>query len=141
MTDSPFCSGHVRLIDETILIVGGDNLGTEYEFQDGRYSVRRFVPGSRPFYNTTDYMQPYFNASVDPNSGARWYPTLLTMVDNNVLIVSGATTDGEALHLALYSLALAGFGCRLSAGRVGYFLPSSCTLWARSVPVNSIKGA
>ena len=96
MMDSPFCSGHIRLIDETVLIIGGDNVGVEPGFGDGRYSVRVFTPGARPNYVTTDIMQPYFSPAIDPNSGARWYPTLLTMIDGNVLIASGATTDGTA---------------------------------------------
>ena len=96
MMDSPFCSGHIRLIDETILIIGGDNVGEQAGFGDGRYSVRVFTPGANPNYVTTDTMQHYFSPAIDPNSGARWYPTLLTMIDGNVLIASGATTDGTA---------------------------------------------
>jgi len=74
MTDSPFCSGHIRLQDETVLVVGGDNVGLEEGFVDGRFNVRKFVPGYRPFYNITDKMMPYFDADVDPDSGGRWYP-------------------------------------------------------------------
>jgi len=74
MTDSPFCSGHIRLKDETVLVVGGDNVGLDRGFADGRFNVRKFVPGYTPFYNITDRMRPYFSATVDPDSGARWYP-------------------------------------------------------------------
>ena len=100
MMDSPFCAGNIRLIDDTILIVGGDNIGLQPGFGDGRYSIRVFTPGARPNYVTTDTMQPYFSAAIDPNSGARWYPTLLTMPDGNVLIASGATTDGTTSLLS-----------------------------------------
>ena len=98
MMDSPFCSGHIRLLDETILIVGGDNIGLVPGFGDGRYSVRVFTSGYRPSYVTTDTMQPYFTPDIDPNSGGRWYPSMLTMVDGNVLIVGGATSDSMLLH-------------------------------------------
>ena len=94
MMDSPFCSGHIRLIDESILIIGGDNQQLQAGFGDGRYNVRRFTGGANPQYTVTDTMQPYFSPAIDPNSGARWYPTLTTMIDGNVLVASGATTDG-----------------------------------------------
>ena len=36
MTDSPFCSGHIQLIDDKVLIVGGDNVNLDADFTDGR---------------------------------------------------------------------------------------------------------
>lgn len=94
MSDNPFCSGHIRLLDETILIVGGDETGGP-GINDGRPNIRRFVPGYRPYYNITDVMQPYFSPQIEPNGGGRWYPTLITLTNGNVLIVSGAVSDGE----------------------------------------------
>ena len=103
MMDSPFCAGNIRLLDETILIVGGDNIGLQAGFGDGRYNVRVFTPGQSPSYVVTDTMQPYFTPDIDPNSGARWYPSMLTMIDGNVLIASGATSDSKAIFHFLLS--------------------------------------
>ena len=36
MTDSPFCGAHLQLIDDRILVVGGDNIGLTPTFTDGR---------------------------------------------------------------------------------------------------------
>ena len=33
--DSPFCSAHIQLIDDRILVVGGDNVGLDPTFTDG----------------------------------------------------------------------------------------------------------
>ena len=73
MTDSPFCSGHIQLINDKILIVGGDNLNLEPDFVDGRYNVRVFTGGATPSYEIVAVMQPFFPPSIDYNSGARWY--------------------------------------------------------------------
>ena len=104
MMDSPFCSGNIRLLDETILVVGGDNIGLQAGFGDGRYNVRVFTPGAHPSYAVTDTMQPYFTPDIDPNSGARWYPSMLTMIDGNVLIASGATSDSMVSSSPLVSI-------------------------------------
>jgi hypothetical protein len=95
MTDSPFCSGHIQLINDQILIVGGDNLNLNEDFVDGRFNVRVFTGGANPSYQIVAQMQPFFPENIDPASGARWYPSLATMVDGNVLIVSGSTTEGS----------------------------------------------
>ena len=95
MTDSPFCSGHIQLYNDKILIAGGDNLGLTEDFVDGRFNIRVFTGGATPNYQIVARMQPYFPPSIDPNSGARWYPTLCTMVDGNVMIISGQTLEGE----------------------------------------------
>lgn len=104
MTDNPFCAGHIRLMDDSILIVGGDETGGP-NIIDGRANVRRFVPGYRPYYNITDVMQPYFSPAIEPLGGGRWYPTLTTMVNGNVLIASGAVSDGEAMSRILFVFA------------------------------------
>ena len=36
MTDSPFCSGHIQLINDKVLVVGGDNVNLDADFTDGR---------------------------------------------------------------------------------------------------------
>lgn len=38
--DSPFCSAHIQLIDDRILVVGGDNVGLDPTFTDGRCAQR-----------------------------------------------------------------------------------------------------
>ena len=64
-----------------------------------RYNVRLFVGGANPSYRIVAKMQPFFYPlSNDPSSGARWYPSLCTMTDGNVLIVSGSTTERTVLH-------------------------------------------
>lgn len=95
-TDSPFCAGHVQLATDAILLVGGDNIDLTGGFVDGRYNIRVFTGGASPSYNITAVMAPYQpSLSYDPSAGARWYPSLLTMTDGNVLIVGGQTTEGN----------------------------------------------
>ena len=36
MTDSPFCSGHIQLVNDNVLVVGGDNIALAGDFADGR---------------------------------------------------------------------------------------------------------
>ena len=95
MTDSPFCSGHIQLRNGSVLVVGGTDIATGTGFADGRFNVRVFNPGASPSYRVVARMPPNRPATVDPNSGARWYPTLCTMTDGNVLIVGGQTTEGK----------------------------------------------
>ena len=97
MTDSPFCSGHVQLVNGKILVVGGTDQGLDTGFADGRFNVRVVTPGANPSYNIVAVMPPNRPAAEDPNSGARWYPSLATMVDGNILIVSGETQEGNLL--------------------------------------------
>ena len=61
------------------------------------FNIRVFVGGANPSYSIVAQMQPFFPPSIDPSSGARWYPTLCTMVDGTVLIVSGQTQEGRPL--------------------------------------------
>ena len=110
MTDSPFCSGHIQLRNGSILIVGGDNVGLDTGFADGRYNVRVFNPGASPSYRIVATMPPNRPASEDPNSGARWYPSLATMVDGNILVVGGQTLEG-ILHHASHLWAGPGTEC------------------------------
>ena len=35
--------------------------------------------GPLPNYSVVATMQPFFPPEIDPNSGARWYPSLMTM--------------------------------------------------------------
>lgn len=63
-------------------------------FSDGRYNIRVFQGGANPVYNVVAQMVPNRPASVDPDSGARWYPSVATMTDGNILIVGGQTTEG-----------------------------------------------
>ena len=95
MTDSPFCAGHIQLINDNVLIVGGDNINLNEDFVDGRFNIRVFTGGPNPAYQIVARMQPFFPPNIDPASGGRWYPSLCTMVDGNVLIVSGSTTEGK----------------------------------------------
>ena len=98
MSDAAFCSGHVLLKDGTILIVGGDGAVTDTGYGDGRYLIRVFTGGANPSYVVTAQMSPQ-PGSNDPNSGARWYPSLGTMTDGNVLIVGGQTTQGNSSNI------------------------------------------
>ena len=94
MRDAAFCAGHSLLKDGTVLIVGGDGAVVDTGYTDGRYLIRVFTGGANPSYVVTAQMSPQ-PGSNDPNSGARWYPSLSTMVDGNVLIVGGHTTQGD----------------------------------------------
>ena len=64
-----------------------------------RYNVRLFIGGARPSYRIVTKLQPsFYPLSNDASSGARWYPSLCTMNDGNILIVSGSTTERTVLH-------------------------------------------
>lgn len=94
MYDDPFCNGHLQLINGQILIVGGDNVHQLAGLSDGRFNVRVFTGGAQPSYRIAAVMPPNPFPNPDPNSGGRWYPSLATMVDGNVLIVGGQSTEG-----------------------------------------------
>ena len=164
MHDSPFCSGHIQLLDDRILVVGGDNVNLEPTFTDGRcapapagatwpspaavprcapgrarlrcssqrwhcqgagpstpvrapgqpacaaarwrgrrsrgrgcrFLVRVVDSGPLPNYTVVATMSPFFSPDVDPNSGARWYPSLLTVQagPTGLLVKRGARLCG-----------------------------------------------
>lgn len=97
MNDNPFCAGHIQLVTDNVLVVGGDNYNLGNNFVDGRFNVRVFRGGATPSYNITARMERYQpSLGYDPDAGARWYPTLQTMADGNVLFLSGSTTEGTS---------------------------------------------
>ena len=78
-----FCAGHTFLADGTLLIAGGHNeaLGNEYGIKDA--SV----------FNGTSWQAT--GSMVYP----RWYPTLVTLANGEVLALAGNSTPGTAVPI------------------------------------------
>ena len=74
----PHIAGHVIMPNGLGLVVGGDNGDLSWPFTNGLTSVRIIDP---------------FQASYALGPGlpsSRWYPSLLTLADGNILVMGGA---------------------------------------------------
>ncbi|KAK9795598.1 hypothetical protein WJX73_005422 [Symbiochloris irregularis] len=85
MQDSAFCSAPIMLWDGNATIIGGDDSYDQPNdgYGDGRYNVRKFAPGASGTLTVVAQMHT-----------ARWYPSVLTLSDGRILIVSGVTLPG-----------------------------------------------
>lgn len=73
-----FCAGHTFLPDGRLLVAGGhfaDSIGVEH------------ATIYDPFANT---WTPIDDMDVGNNQGGRWYPTVVTLPNGNVLVSSGS---------------------------------------------------
>lgn len=108
-----FCSGHAFLRDGRLLVAGGTSAYPPPEappqFHHQHYrGVRNaaiFVPNSLP--NTNPWIaaapmhtepDPHQRNTYLPDGGGRWYPTLLTLPDGNILAVGGHPLDADSRH-------------------------------------------
>ncbi|KAK9825584.1 hypothetical protein WJX74_007675 [Apatococcus lobatus] len=83
ITESPFCSGHVIMPNGLGLIVGGDNEDLSWPLlSSGLTSIRIIDP----------FKASYILGPELPSS--RWYPSLLTLANGNILIMGGAQVPG-----------------------------------------------
>lgn len=105
LKDSAFCGAHIMLANGKVAVVGGDNAyaNLDENFGDGRFAVRIFTPGSAAQNDITVVANmdgtggnyPCNNPSpCDDNAGGRWYPSLTTLPDAQVLITSGVVVGG-----------------------------------------------
>ncbi|KAI8850645.1 hypothetical protein BC829DRAFT_415820 [Chytridium lagenaria] len=84
---NPFCAGHSQASDGGIWVFGGDRQPSNdstigFTLQSGIFGRRKF-------------MGMWENEDVHGNmtGGARWYPTVVTLFDDSVIIISGTTTN------------------------------------------------
>jgi len=92
--DDMFCSDLSQLPDGTILIAGGtDFYGTGAIVPEGTPGVGGFGVGELEGLRTTRVFDPKTNGfrTVEPMKYGRWYPTLTTLPDGDVLVASGVT--------------------------------------------------
>jgi len=94
-----FCSGHSFLADGRLLIAGGqlkrpDNAPDElhgHTFMAGG-GIRDcwiYNPRNNSWSEPKAVADLNFDPDGNPNSGGRWYPTLITLYDNQVLCMGG----------------------------------------------------
>lgn len=92
--DDMFCSDLSQLPDGTILIAGGtDFYGTGAIVPEDVAGVGGLGVGELEGLRTTRIFDPETSAfhTVDPMKYGRWYPTLTTLPDGDVLTASGVT--------------------------------------------------
>jgi hypothetical protein len=95
-----FCCGHAFLVDGRLLIAGGtvrfpeDHNGPHAGHFPGLRDTAAYNPGTRS-WSTLARM----NAEPGRTSGGgRWYPTLLTLENGQVLAVSGHPGEDDSRH-------------------------------------------
>jgi hypothetical protein len=91
-----FCADHAHLANGKLLVAGGQLEGPEPPDQDfhghagmsggGDPACYTYEPVGR-IWQSVASLSPDPNGS--PNSGGRWYPTLTTLFDNQVICVAG----------------------------------------------------
>jgi hypothetical protein len=95
VTTDMFCSGHSLLHDGSLLVTGGQLPspgGEEDEHQHGGMSgggERHCYKYWMPFQRWVEVEPLNLDPHGKPESGGRWYPTLLTLADGLVLAVGG----------------------------------------------------
>lgn len=92
--NNAFCAGHSLLPNGSILVIGGDNQsmadpdGSLYTI-DGRRGRRIYDPCNAPACES----QGGAWTDLPPMTSERWYPTLATLKDGSVIVVSGTTQN------------------------------------------------
>ncbi|KAL0048178.1 hypothetical protein WJX82_009358 [Trebouxia sp. C0006] len=80
--ESPFCSGHTLLPDGRGLVIGGDIININGDFlKVGFQAVRVFDPTNQTI------------TTVGYTDRGRWYPTVMTLADGNILVVGGVQME------------------------------------------------
>lgn len=87
-----FCNGAAQMADGTILVAGGDqfwwtNFQGKNVTSDGRRDVRIYTPGQ----NMVKVAELAYDKAADKTHSGRWYPSAVTLPDENVLIIGGHT--------------------------------------------------
>lgn len=99
-----FCAGEAFLADGRLLVAGGTETwrgsaagphGAADHFT-GHRATWEFWPRARKWVRVAD-MRPEPGRGAENKGGGRWYPTLLTLADGQVLALSGhpCSTDGR----------------------------------------------
>ncbi|KAJ1537171.1 hypothetical protein HK096_003210 [Nowakowskiella sp. JEL0078] len=97
---NPFCGGLVQMPDGRVFSVGGDrstvSLPSNTEFVvDGRTARRIYTPIDQ----ITGTVQPW--TELPDMSVQRWYPSLITLNDGRILIVSGSLDNLDLANMTL----------------------------------------
>ncbi|MEU2032596.1 galactose oxidase-like domain-containing protein [Nocardia amamiensis] len=96
-----FCSGHACLSDGRILVGGGTaEWGGEHEGHGhdlnflGEHACWVYHPRARRWRRARDFnLEP-----GEPDGGGRWYPTLVTLANGDVLAVAGHPFETDSRH-------------------------------------------
>jgi hypothetical protein len=104
-TTDVFCSGHAQLADGRVIIAGGTEtfpLSADH-FHTGHFAGHRaswvYRPRSRSWRRIAD-MRPQPGFEATNQGGGRWYPTLLTVANGEILAMGGhpGSTDRRPNH-------------------------------------------
>ncbi|KAJ3105517.1 hypothetical protein HDU97_007996 [Phlyctochytrium planicorne] len=89
---NPFCAGHSQAADGGIWVMGGDPQASSdpqigLDLQPGNFGRRKFDVNTGTWENESKH--------GNMTGGARWYPTVVTLFDESILIISGTTDHLE----------------------------------------------
>ncbi|KAL3145060.1 hypothetical protein ABBQ32_003546 [Trebouxia sp. C0010 RCD-2024] len=82
ITESPLCSGHALLPDGRAVIAGGMMVGINAPYYTVGYQAVRLVDGVQQNYSM-----------VNEFPTGRWYPSVMTLSNGNMLVVGGAQIE------------------------------------------------
>ncbi|KAJ3105518.1 hypothetical protein HDU97_007997 [Phlyctochytrium planicorne] len=87
---NPFCAGHSQAADGGIWVMGGDRQPSNdstigFYLQPGIFGRRKFDVNTGTWENESKH--------GNMTGGARWYPTVVTLFDESVIIISGTTSN------------------------------------------------
>jgi Domain of unknown function (DUF1929) len=105
-TTDVFCSGHAFIADGRLLVAGGTETWSGVAGEHGHGQAGHFT-GHRVCWvydfrnrawNRVADMRPQAGFEATNEGGGRWYPTLLTLTDGQVLAVSGHPSRTDRRH-------------------------------------------
>jgi len=108
-----FCAGHTILPDGRILIAGGTK-----EYEDLKVTPKQDYKGLKDSYIFDPVTEKYQRASA--LKIARWYPTLVSLANGDVLASSGLDEKGKIIegHTEIFSYATKQWEARKDLNRV-----------------------
>ncbi len=101
-----FCCGHALTTHGILMVAGGTYAfnetvpGIHHDHFPGLRdtAIFRYEPGGHAFRSTAA-LNPGEQANTDARqTGGRWYPTLLTLANGNILAMSGHPGEGDLEH-------------------------------------------
>ncbi|KAJ1553957.1 hypothetical protein HK405_006422 [Cladochytrium tenue] len=109
-TYNAFCAGHAQAADGSVWVIGGDaqlsnfTNGTTFLW-NGLEKIRTYEPVQQvawgDSYPALSDAHGMWNESYgDMDGGKRWYPTVVTMYDGDIIIFGGSTFNLDFDHLS-----------------------------------------